>query len=97
MRRLLVILTLAACSHPSGPRWPQRETPAVDGGESLAPHMARSIAAAAVEEDKPLPAAPAAVSIAPVTEPAATPTVAPAAAEDTITTEDIVIEIHEDD
>ena len=57
MRIALLALALAACSRQAGPRWPQRETPAIDGGESLAPHMARSIAAAAVEEDKPVPVA----------------------------------------
>jgi hypothetical protein len=100
VRKLLVIAMLAACSHPAGPKWPQRETPAVDGGESLAPHMARSIAAAAVEEDKPIAPPPAAISITPlVTDPTAvTPAVTPPASDEPVTTEqEIVIEIHEDD
>jgi hypothetical protein len=99
VRKLLVIALLGACSHPAGPKWPTRENQAIDGGESLAPHMARSIAAAAVEEDKPIAPPPAAISITPlVTEPTVTPAVTPPASDEPITTEqEIVIEIHEDD
>ncbi len=94
-----MLAMLAACSHPAGPRWPTREIQAVDGGESLAPHMARSIAAAAVEEDKPVAPPPAAIPITPlVTEPTVTPTTTAPASDEPITTEqEIVIEIHEDE
>jgi hypothetical protein len=102
MRRLLLAVGLVAgcASHvTSGPAWPKRSEPASDGGESIAPRESRPVEAAIEKaDDEPKPAA------APVTAPAAVtptkdlgaaPAVAPPAGpvEETITTEDIVIEV----
>ena len=59
MRYLLALaVVLAACHHPgdTGSAWPKRADREQDGGESLAPRVARSVASppdAAVLEDKP--------------------------------------------
>jgi hypothetical protein len=102
MRWLLVVVTLAGCgsAQTSGPAWPK---PAVtdadkDGGESLAPHESRQVATAlekSEDEAKPV-IAPVAAPVTPTAVPeAATPLVAlpPSVIEDSITAEDIIIEI----
>lgn len=102
MRWIFVVVALAACApHAStGPAWP-RSTASTndDGGESLAPHQSHEASAApertADDDVKPV-ATP--TSIAPVIAPSAqvgstaAPAAGAAAADDTITTEDIVIE-----
>jgi hypothetical protein len=104
MGRILLLATLAACSPravATGPSWPKARTVASDGGESLAPHVARrEVTKIEQSEDnaKPAPVAPAAkpaAAVAPAAESVPVPTIAPAAQpmEETITTEDIVIEI----
>ena len=103
MRRWLLVLTLAACSHTgsSGPQWPKDRTRA-DGGESIAPREVAKSVAVALEQDgddaKPAdkPAEKAA------DKPAATEGGAPAATaatptEDVIQTEEIIIEVGPDD
>ena len=79
--------------------WPKQHVAEQDGGESIAPHVARSVSVAAprVEETTPavakpivVPATPGTTVIAP-TPAVVAPVVAPT--EETITTEDIVIEI----
>lgn len=47
MRAWLVLGLLVGChgAHDAGPAWPQRAKRDLDGGESLAPHVARAIAA----------------------------------------------------
>lgn len=63
MRRLLLLvpiaaaLALPACSHnkASGPAWPapSKTEPEDDGGESLAPHQASTVAAAIEKSEEP--------------------------------------------
>jgi hypothetical protein len=101
MRRIFVVVALAACApHAStGPSWPKSTAGNDDGGESLAPHQSHEASAApdrtADEDVKPV-AAP--TSIAPVIAPSAqvgstaAPAAGAAAADETIMTEDIVIE-----
>lgn len=100
MRCFLVVVALAGCaSHSaSGPAWPKQHDSDKDGGESLAPHTAHSVAAIEKIDDEP--AKPAAIPAAPAATPekkeaGAAPASAPANAtiDETITTEDIVIEI----
>lgn len=102
MGRLVLALVLAGCaSHSaSGPAWPKSSHGDDDGGESIAPRVVRPVEAAADKSDDddakpaPAPAAAPAAKEAPKEAPAATPGApAPAAVEETITTEDIVIEI----
>jgi hypothetical protein len=104
MRRLLFLVAISGCaSHAasSSPAWPKPSHGEEDGGESIAPRSSRPVAVA-IEKSDEEPAAPA---VAPTPVPAAatpakkdvvgTPAVtAPTGAvEETITTEDIVIEI----
>jgi hypothetical protein len=103
MGRILLVATLAACTHhaaPTGPAWPNAGSTASDGGESLAPHLGHQVTAVERSDDDakptvPPPAAPAAAVVTPTVEGGAVPAVAPTAQpmEETITTEDIVIEI----
>lgn len=58
MRAVAVLLLLAACGRSSdaGPKWPKASEKESDGGESLAPHVARgasggSTSSATIEED----------------------------------------------
>ena len=97
--RLVALLLLGACSHAaSGPAWPRPHATSADGGESLAPHTASAVAAAATGEDEQavpdltLPATPAAAT--PAATPAAKPTASP---DEPVTTEDMVIEINGED
>ena len=90
-------LVVSACSTSTtnGPAWPKPHLRDRDGGESLAPHVARAIAAREVEVETPqASSSPQAAAL--ITE-IATPIVVPivSAPEDVITTEDIVIEIEE--
>ncbi len=103
MRRTLLVVALAGCaSHARpGPAWPKASQSDTDGGESIEPRVVRPVEAAAdktdEEETKPAPAAPAAAPAtpAPAKEVVAPAVGAPAAptVEESITTEDIVIEI----
>ncbi|MBL0219975.1 MAG: hypothetical protein IPQ07_39675 [Myxococcales bacterium] len=102
MRRVLFVvcvLTAACGASPRGnPAWPKMADKEADGGESIAPHPgATSIVAATDTDDDdddikvvaaPTAATPAAAAAA---APAVTPTVT--APEDTITIEEITIEI----
>ena len=103
MRRLLLVVALGGCSHPlaQGPAWPKDRTADKDGGESLSPHESRQVTVAVEKSDdadekpaaKPAVATPAA---APAPEGGAAPAAAAPAAspiEESITGEDIVIEI----
>jgi len=98
MRLGLLVFALAACSSSASakPAWPRATPRELDGGESLAPRAAARAIAAVVEDDKPAAlverptAAPAATPAAPAAEPVVVP-----AADETITTEEIVIEIED--
>jgi len=106
MRRILLVLAVAACTHSAanGPAWPKQHVTEDDGGESLAPRdPAKSIAVATEEagdDAKPTAAAAPAgeAAAAPAAEGAA-PASAPAAAQsdDVITTDEIVIDVGPDD
>lgn len=94
--RFAVVLVLGACVGGSSatPKWPKQHLSEVDGGESLAPHVAAAQAIAAVTEDvKPA----AAVVVTPTTVPTTTPVVTTPAVtaptDETIQTEEIIIEI----
>jgi hypothetical protein len=101
----VLALGLAACggSPDPGPAWPKPQASETDGGESLEPRQASSVAAIEKAEDakpsatEPAPASPTA---APAAAPAATPDApapeAPKELEDVLTTEEIVIEIEDD-
>jgi hypothetical protein len=85
----------------TGPAWPKAADSDKDGGESLAPHEAKQVTVAVEKsEAEPKPVvAPAAPVVVPPTEGALAPVIAPSVSapiEDTITTEDIVIEINDD-
>ena len=103
MRLGILVIALAACSSSvaARPAWPRQRPHEVDGGESLAPRpAARAITARAEDDrpaerpiDKPAATAPAARGVTadkPGPDKAATP-----AAEEPITTDDIVIEIED--
>jgi hypothetical protein len=105
MRGLVLIVALAAggCMHAtsSSPSWPKDRTDG-EGGESLAPREGAKSVAEVVEKDddeKPAeaPAEKPAEKPAPVTEGGAPAAAAPAAPEDVIQTEEIVIEVGGDD
>ena len=96
MRLALVIVVLAGChARDHGPTWPTRADRGTDGGESLAPHQARSVTVAADDDEaivdaKPTaekPSAPTATVDAPKA-PTTTPTT-----EDSLFGEDITIEV----
>jgi hypothetical protein len=103
--RVLFAIALAgwaACSAraPAGPSWPRPRAGEVDGGESLAPRAAARAVAAVAEEDRPADRGvadkPAAPAPAPVTAPAGgdrATAAPPAAPDDPLTTEEIVIEV----
>jgi hypothetical protein len=107
MRRLLFLVAVAGCTHAgsSGPQWPKATASEHDGGESIAPREgAKSIAAATDKDDGDDEAAPAgeaapatAGAPAATTEGGAPAAAAPAATDDVIQTEEIVIEIGPDD
>jgi hypothetical protein len=93
--RFVALLLIAGCGHPSGPAWPKQHASDDDGGESLAPRAA-AISIAALQDDKP---AVAAVVAAPAAAAEAAPAVvAPAVTtptDETLQTEEIIIEIDE--
>lgn len=100
MRRVIALVWVAACAGSgAGPAWPKQHDSEADGGESLAPHTAKSVATIGAGEDE-AEAKPAATTT--VATPAAaaaegsgsaTPTTTPA--EEVINTEEIIIEIDE--
>jgi len=100
MRRALVLVVLTACAGGSShePAWPKQHVSENDGGESLAPRQAHQVAAIGLAKDDDTDARPATVTPAAstpaATTDAATPAATPAAATDeTINTEEIIIEI----
>lgn len=99
MYRGLLMIVVLGCAQPrpSGPAWPALHPRDSDGGESLAPRAAARAIAAAVEDDHPAdrpadkPAAPAASEGAADKPAPVAPS--PAAGEEPVTAEDIVIEV----
>jgi hypothetical protein len=99
---LLAAASLTACSHAkaTGPAWPapDKTEPEEDGGESIAPHEASAVAAAieksdepeTKKDDEPDAAVPAAVKDD--TTPA-TSTPSQPSSDDTIFSDEIIIEI----
>jgi hypothetical protein len=99
MRALaLVFLTACAGSAGNGPAWPKAHDTEADGGESLAPHTAKTVATIGVgvdvEEVKPATAA-ATVTPAGAAEGSAAPVATTPATDEVINTEEIIIEIDE--
>ncbi|MEO6772279.1 MAG: hypothetical protein ABI467_04565 [Kofleriaceae bacterium] len=99
---VLVVITACAGSSVHGPAWPKQHEAEADGGESLAPHESRQVAASGLGKDddaeaKPAPGDTAAAPAAAATETAAPAVTTPgqAPADETINTEEIVIEIDE--
>jgi len=97
----VLVAMLAACGGATsrGPAWPQLHAREADGGESLAPRQASSVAAieeavdvtsSAAAPAAPAAAAPASPSSARPDRPADAP---PPREPDILTTEDIIIEI----
>lgn len=100
MRSLLLLVALAACGARSSHAvaWPKTAAAETDGGESLAPRAAAATVVAVSEDDDADAATPAETVMPTVTVPAATPvtpaaTPATAPSDDTITVDEIVIEI----
>jgi hypothetical protein len=106
MRRLLLVVVLAACSHarPSGPAWPAPAKPdkdniaASDGGESLAPHESKAIAAVIEKAEEPTSkaasqSAPATAAAPSEEKPAVSPATPPPPVDDVIMSDEIIIEI----
>jgi hypothetical protein len=94
--RFALVLLLGACVGGSGatPKWPKQHVSDVDGGESLAPHVAAAQAVAAVTEDvKPADAAVVTPTVTPATTPAVTTPAVTTPTDETIQTEEIIIEI----
>jgi hypothetical protein len=94
--RFAIVLVLGACVGGSNatPKWPKQHVSDVDGGESLAPHVAAAQAIAAVTEDvKPADAAVVTPVVVPTTTPAATTPAVTTPTDETIQTEEIIIEI----
>ena len=100
MGRCLLLFALVGCAPhaTTGPAWPKDRTTATAGGESLAPRESRQIASViekSADEPKPAAAPVTAATVTPVVD-AAGPVVAPVMSqsiEETITSEDIIIEI----
>lgn len=100
MGRLVLVLALVGCTHAAStsPAWPKSAARDKDGGESLAPHESKAISVAVEKsevETKP-ETKPEVKPVVPVTEGGAAPATAPAVTaptDETITTEDIIIEI----
>jgi hypothetical protein len=96
--RFALVLVLGACVGGSGatPKWPKQHVTEVDGGESLAPHVAAAQAIAAVTEDvKPADPAVVTPAVTPATTPAVTTPAVTTPTDETIQTEEIIIEIDE--
>jgi hypothetical protein len=109
MRCWFVVVALAGClGHgTTGPSWPSASHASSagssdkDGGESLAPHESRQVVTAIEKsDDEPKVAAPVATAVtASAAIDVGTPAIAPAMSapiEETITSEEIVIEINDD-
>jgi hypothetical protein len=97
MVRFALVVSLVGCvgSASRTPAWPKLHESDTDGGESLAPHAAAAavMAAAGPEDDKPIiPVVVAPTAATPTATPTVTPTVAPST-DETIQTEEIIIEI----
>jgi hypothetical protein len=103
MRRALVLVIVSACagSAAHGPAWPKPHDQEADGGESLAPHVASQVAAIGItkdEDDEGKPAtattgAGSAATTAVTATPAATTPATQTPTDETINTEEIIIEI----
>jgi hypothetical protein len=94
--RFALVLVLGACVGGSSatPKWPKQHVSEVDGGESLAPHVAAAQAVAAVTEDvKPVDPAVVTPAVTPATTPAVTTPAVTTPTDETIQTEEIIIEI----
>lgn len=102
-RALLLVVLLAGCGarSASGPAWPKMAEKESDGGESLTPRTAAAsvVGAAAEEDDEDEDVKVVEAAAVPAEKPAAAAGEKPAATtampEDTITVEEIVIEIDE--
>ena len=96
---VLVVLTGCAGSAGNGPAWPKAHDAEADGGESLAPHTAKTVATlgVGVDEDETKPASTAAVPVAAAAtaEGSGAPAVTTTPADEVINTEEIIIEIDE--
>jgi len=97
---VLVAMTLGCgAANARGPSWPKQTPKDVDGGESLAPHVATTVTADRssdsidVRPDSDSKPAPAVDKPATSDAPASTPAPPAATPDEPITTEDIVIEI----
>ena len=96
--RFAVVFVLGACVGGSGttPKWPKQHVAEVDGGESLAPHVAAAQTVAAVTEDvKPADAVVTPTVTPAATTPAVTTPAVTTPIDETIQTEEIIIEIDE--
>lgn len=105
MRRFLFVLAVAGCGHSraAGPAWPAPSTTAEDGGESLDPWPSASYAAAVEKSEEPEPAKKETETVE-ATAPEADSSEAAEASDATesdsdepVTTEEITIEIDDDD
>jgi len=97
---VLAAMTLGCtAANARGPAWPKQTPKEVDGGESLAPHVATTVAAdrsadaSDIRSDIDSKPAPAVDKPAASDAPASTPTPPASTPDEPITTEDIVIEI----
>lgn len=102
MRRALVLVMVSACAGSSShaPAWPKQHVSENDGGESLAPHQSHQVAEIGLTKDDDDEGKPAAVTPTAGSAAAATVTATPAATtttqtptDETINTEEIIIEI----
>ena len=94
--RLAVVFLLGACVGGSGatPKWPKQHVSDVDGGESLAPHVAAAqVIAAVIEDVKPADAVVTPAVTPATTTPAVTTPAVTTPTDETIQTEEIIIEI----
>ena len=99
MRCALVLVFLTGCAGTgNGPAWPKAHETEADGGESLAPHTAKTVATLGVGVDdaeaKPAATVPTATPATAAEGSAATPATTPAT-DEVINTEEIIIEIDE--
>jgi len=92
------VIFLTACAPKDrGPAWPQRAERESDGGESIAPHEAKTIAAVKATEDV-ADAKPAVVKESAATPDAVKPTItptSPAAGDESLFGDDLTIEIED--
>lgn len=99
LRAALAIVLFASCGGGRGPAWPKSQPSETDGGESLAPHQASSVAAIeTADDDEKSSEAPAAAAPKPekAEKPAEKPAEPAAPKEpEVIMTEEIVIEIED--